>query len=196
MDPGDFFVGGPDQDGIILFGTAGNDHIRVGRQVGPNGPQAVVRLNGETQLYDYLDGETIFVFAGAGNDRVTMDASAGLRWRAEFYGEEGNDHLLGGATSDLLDGGAGLDVLHTLQQRERRREILWVEAPSYGQEIIEACEQSQALGGVGIANAMSRCTWAPTQRRAIAAAAPPPPPPTCCCRQKDRRRGHLGPSRT
>jgi Ca2+-binding RTX toxin-like protein len=42
MDPGDFFNGGPDQDGIFFFGTSGNDHIRISRQVGPNGAQVLV----------------------------------------------------------------------------------------------------------------------------------------------------------
>jgi Ca2+-binding RTX toxin-like protein len=111
MDPFDFFDGGPDQDGIDFFGTGGNDHIRVSRQVGSDGPQAVIAMNNKLQVFNYRNGETINVFAGAGNDEVIMDPSAGQFWKARFFGENGNDRLIGGAMDDLLDGGPGNDVL-------------------------------------------------------------------------------------
>jgi hypothetical protein len=110
MDPGDFFNGGPDQDGIHFFGTSGNDQIRISRQVGPDGAQVLVEQKKQVQVFNYLEGETISVFAGAGNDQVTIDASV-TTWRAELFGEQGNDRLNGGPLDDLLNGGPGNDHL-------------------------------------------------------------------------------------
>src|SRR4051812_22439851 len=110
MDAGDFFNGGPDQDGIHFFGTPGNDQILISRQVGPNGAQVVVDQKKQVQVFNYVEGETIRVFAGAGNDHVTVDASV-TTWRAELFGEQGNDQLIGGPLNDLLDGGPGNDHL-------------------------------------------------------------------------------------
>ncbi|GEM_PF-4988231 len=100
-----------DEDGIIIHGTDRNDRIRIGRQVGPDGPQVVVRVNRQTQLYNYSNGETIFVYAGRGNDDVIMEDSAGLKWKAAFFGEEGNDRLVGSLLDDHLNGGSGNDYL-------------------------------------------------------------------------------------
>jgi Ca2+-binding RTX toxin-like protein len=111
MDQFDFFDGGLNLDGIDFFGTAGNDHIVVRRQVGPDGPQALIEMNSKTQVFNYINGETINVYVGAGNDHVEMDASAGTRWKAQFFGQEGNDRLIGGALDDLIDGGPGNDFL-------------------------------------------------------------------------------------
>jgi Ca2+-binding RTX toxin-like protein len=111
LDPGDTFDGETGQDGIDFFGTSGNDHILVKRQVGPDGPQALIEMNNKTQVFNYVNGETINVYAGAGNDHVEMDASAGTHWKAQFFGQEGNDRLIGGAMDDLLDGGPGNDFL-------------------------------------------------------------------------------------
>jgi Ca2+-binding RTX toxin-like protein len=111
MDAGDFFDGETGQDGIDFFGTSGNDHILVKRQVGPNGAQALIEMNNKSQVFNYVNGETINVYAGAGNDHVTMDPSAGTHWIAQFFGQEGNDQLTGGAMNDLLDGGQGNDNL-------------------------------------------------------------------------------------
>ncbi len=110
-DAGDLVDLGTGQDGIVFHGTDGNDHIRVSRKVGPSGPEVVFLLNGQTTVIPYLNGETIFVFAGAGNDEVIMDDSAAVRWTAEFHGEAGNDHLVGSLLNDTLDGGAGNDLL-------------------------------------------------------------------------------------
>lgn len=110
-DAGDLVDLGAGQDGIVFHGTAGNDAIRVSRQVGPNGPEVVFLLNGRTTVIPYLNGETVFVFAGKGNDHVVMDDSAAFRWTAEFHGEEGNDHLMGSLLDDVLDGGPGNDWL-------------------------------------------------------------------------------------
>lgn len=103
--------GGAGLDGIVITGTAGDDHITIGRQVGPDGAQAVVEMNGDVAVQDYVHGETIFVFAGDGNDVVRMLPSAADNWRAEFHGEAGDDVLVGGNLGDILDGGSGRNVL-------------------------------------------------------------------------------------
>jgi Ca2+-binding RTX toxin-like protein len=68
-------------------------------------------MNGVVHLLDTTGCQTVFVFAGAGNDRVVMDRSAGSRWRGEFHGQDGDDVLVGGDLSDALFGGAGRDTL-------------------------------------------------------------------------------------
>jgi Ca2+-binding RTX toxin-like protein len=108
------FDGGPGQNGTIIHGTNSNDNILIGRQIGPNGPQIVVTINGQTTVEDLKNCQTIFVFAAAGNDGVKMLSSAANIWKADFHGEAGNDNLTGGNLSDLLDGGEGHDVLDGL----------------------------------------------------------------------------------
>src|SRR5262249_2455608 len=102
---------GLDQDGLVLRGTAGDDDIRVSRRVDEDGPHAVFQINGQTIDQVYSNGETIFVFAGAGNDVVVLNESAKGWWKAEFHGEEGNDILIGVNPDDDLRGGPGLDSL-------------------------------------------------------------------------------------
>jgi Ca2+-binding RTX toxin-like protein len=96
------------EDGILVTGTAGDDVIHLSWQPGP---QAVITVNGVVAITQYAEGETIFVYAGAGNDRVSLDDDAGLRWKAVFFGEDGNDWLTGNAKDDTLDGGDGSDLL-------------------------------------------------------------------------------------
>ncbi|MBI3411511.1 MAG: hypothetical protein HY040_24550 [Planctomycetes bacterium] len=103
--------GGGGIDGVVVHGTNGDDRIDIGRQVGPKGAQLVVQMNGQTFVEDYTNGETVFVFAGKGNDVVRMLPSAGSHWKAEFHGEAGNDQLFGGEMDDALFGGPGNDVL-------------------------------------------------------------------------------------
>lgn len=103
----------------------------------------VVRINGDVHRVEYNPNgtsQTIFVFAGDGNDRVEMTQEAAQHWNAEFHGEAGRDTLIGasdrfgairggndrlfGGTgddilqgaigNDLLDGGSGSDVLRTI----------------------------------------------------------------------------------
>ncbi|HEY8749863.1 MAG TPA: M10 family metallopeptidase C-terminal domain-containing protein, partial [Tepidisphaeraceae bacterium] len=99
---------GPGQDGIVLYGTPGDDDITIARG---NGPIVLFTLNGKTTTIPYSNGETVFVYAGKGNDRVRMDATGGAKWSAAFYGEKGNDTLIGSANDDLLNGGKGNDIL-------------------------------------------------------------------------------------
>lgn len=97
-------------DGIVFEGTERSDRIHISRRVGPEGPEVVAGINGQTIIGGYAGGETIRVLAGAGNDHVSVDESV-TTWRAELFGEQGNDRLFGGPLDDLLDGGLGNDFL-------------------------------------------------------------------------------------
>ena len=59
----------------------------------------------------YRNGETIVIHAGAGDDHVELTGSAQQFWRVIFFGEEGNDVLIGGELEDSLYGDAGEDTL-------------------------------------------------------------------------------------
>ncbi len=108
----DFVDLGAGEDGIVLHGTAGNDVIRVRRVVDADGPKAIITINGVTEQVLYRNGETITVFAGAGNDVVWMDETVGVTWSARLFGENGNDLLIGAGKNDYLDGGKGNDTLY------------------------------------------------------------------------------------
>ncbi len=112
VDAGDFVDLGTGEDGILIVGTKKKDVIRVGRQIGPNGAQAIVEVNGQTIIHDYLNGETVTVFGDDGNDVITLDNSAGQTWKALFHGEGGNDVLIGSTQADELHGGDGKDQLY------------------------------------------------------------------------------------
>jgi Ca2+-binding RTX toxin-like protein len=98
---------GPGQNGLTFRGTSGDDRIRIRREPG----KIFFDLNGRTTAADLVNCQTITVFAGDGDDRVVMDASAAQTWKAEFYGQDGDDLLIGGDLNDLLDGGKGDDYL-------------------------------------------------------------------------------------
>jgi Ca2+-binding RTX toxin-like protein len=98
---------GPGQNGLTFRGTSGDDNIRIRREPG----KIFFDLNGRTTAADLVNCQTITVFAGAGDDRVIMDSSAAQTWKAEFYGEAGDDLLIGGDLNDLLNGGRGDDFL-------------------------------------------------------------------------------------
>src|SRR4029079_2948487 len=68
-------------DGVIFRGTDRNDHIRVSRRVGPNGPEVVADINGQVIAGGYAGGETVAVYAGDGNDQVEIDPSV-TTWNA------------------------------------------------------------------------------------------------------------------
>ena len=102
---------GPGEDGLVFNGTAGDDSILVRRRVTPAGPVCDFILNGVTTSLIYKSGETITVSGRGGNDLITFDESAAVTWKARFFGEAGNDLLVGAASNDLLDGGSGSNLL-------------------------------------------------------------------------------------
>jgi Ca2+-binding RTX toxin-like protein len=111
FDAGDSTNLGAGEDGFIFHGTDGDDVIVVKRQVGVDGPEAIIEINGQTLIMGYAQGETVSVFGGRGNDVIAMDASADIVWKGYFFGEDGNDTLVGRSKNDYLDGGKGNDTL-------------------------------------------------------------------------------------
>ena len=109
-----FLDEGPGQGGIVINGTSGNDVILAGRQVINGVAQVVITVNGFSTIQPYVNGETIIVNAGAGNDVVILEASAWNNWQAIFHGGDGNDSLHGGLKNDQLYGEAGNDWLFGL----------------------------------------------------------------------------------
>ena len=71
-------------DRVIIYGTGGNDVIRVGDNV----------------------MQPVEVFGGAGDDVIMAG-----KFDATLHGEAGNDKLFGGAGKNVLDGGDGNDLL-------------------------------------------------------------------------------------
>lgn len=111
QDTGDVFNEEDGGGGLVVRGTDGDDIIVISRRVGTNGPEAVLNINGVESSVVYLNGETIRVFAGKGNDIVVMDESTAVTWSAQLYGEQGHDLLVGASRGDYLDGGEGRDTL-------------------------------------------------------------------------------------
>jgi Ca2+-binding RTX toxin-like protein len=71
-------------DRVIIYGSAGNDVIRIDSSV----------------------TQPVEVFGGDGNDQIY-----GGKSDATLHGDAGNDHVVGGMGRNVLDGGAGNDVL-------------------------------------------------------------------------------------
>ena len=89
---------------LYIFGTSGNDTIRVSASTG--GVQVKV---GENTLGTFSPIGAIRVFAGAGDDTVAVETN--LSRTAYISGQDGNDSLKGGGGDDVLDGGNGNDTL-------------------------------------------------------------------------------------
>jgi VCBS repeat-containing protein len=111
---------------LVIKGTTGCDVIKVCEE---DGGLLKVSVNGATSTYKLLDGTTVEVQGGDGNDAITLK---GLNREATVYGGNGNDFisargvtngsvrlfgengcdvLIGGCGDDLLDGGNGKDLL-------------------------------------------------------------------------------------
>lgn len=91
---------------LTLEGTAGNDVI----DVAPGGIFLDATLNGVRIAHvPFSDVQHIVVFAGGGNDSVTVER--GIDLPAEIHGESGDDTLVGGDANDTLLGGSGNDHL-------------------------------------------------------------------------------------
>jgi Ca2+-binding RTX toxin-like protein len=110
-------------DRLIVYGSSGNDQIRIGDGVtqpvevfGQDGNDVIVAGMGDATLHG--DGGNDKLFGGAGKN--LLDGGAGHddlhvpeknHNAATLMGGAGNDVLIGGAGNDLLDGGDGEDHL-------------------------------------------------------------------------------------
>ena len=110
-------------DGNVLtvLATEDDDEIQVVRTSNPQ--QVILTVNGESETFDGVQdlmvqglagNDTIdvdfpgaFVFAGDGNDVVTMTAPGG----SQVFGGAGNDVITGGPGPDELSGGLGMDQI-------------------------------------------------------------------------------------
>jgi Ca2+-binding RTX toxin-like protein len=108
---------------LFVGGTLGNDSIAIGTAARG---QVQVKINGKVQG-KYMVTGGLFVYAGAGNDTVSVDAGIKLPALVDggagndtlragggnsiLLGGSGNDRLIGGAKRNLLIGGSGGDML-------------------------------------------------------------------------------------
>jgi len=101
----------PSTGTLLIFGDANPNNIAVSRTA-----SGVIRVNnGQVLINGGLPTVTntllIQAFGRAGDDRLALDETDGALPPAQFFGEAGNDKLIGGASTDTLDGGAGDDTL-------------------------------------------------------------------------------------
>jgi uncharacterized delta-60 repeat protein len=110
-------------DRVIIYGTGGNDVIRVGENVtqpvevfGGNGNDVIFAGLNDATLHGEAGNDVLFggsghnlLDGGDGNDVLQVPAKN--RNAATLLGGRGNDVLLGGAGADRLEGGDGNDVL-------------------------------------------------------------------------------------
>ncbi len=89
---------------LVVGGTAGGDNIRFNR-VGQT--TTIDAFIGTQYLGRFSPTARLVVFAGAGNDTVTVDKNISLP--AILLGGAGDDILNGGSGRDLLIGGTGAD---------------------------------------------------------------------------------------
>lgn len=93
-------------------GTPGNDVVIAGPNgidlEGSDGTDRVCGGPADDEV-DYSDvaADALFARGGAGNDELIANDA----FRAELFGEAGDDTVFGGAGSDLLDGGPGDDII-------------------------------------------------------------------------------------
>ncbi len=95
------------QDGtLFLFLDGENDQVSFGL---PDAETARLTLNGA--VFDYAQSDVRFLLftGGAGDDQI--EVAPGVTIAAALDGEDGNDHLVGGAAEDLLEGGLGNDTM-------------------------------------------------------------------------------------
>ena len=89
---------------LVVTGTTENDGI----QVSSSSAGITVSLNGSA-LGPFSVTGRIIVHGDAGHDSI--QASAMLNLQVEFYGDDGNDTLVGGYCPSILLGGPGGDTL-------------------------------------------------------------------------------------
>jgi PKD repeat protein len=97
----------PGKSMLVIGGTAGNDDIRFARV---NKTSNIDAFIGTQYLGRFNPTSRLVVFAGAGNDTVSMDKNISLS--AILLGGDGDDVLTGGNGRDILIGGANADRIN------------------------------------------------------------------------------------
>jgi Ca2+-binding RTX toxin-like protein len=94
----------PSQKDLVVVGTTGNDNIKFVQGKGSN---VKVMLNG-VPAGTFAPTGRIIAFGEQGDDRITATGVTRSCW---FYGEGGNNTLVGGPGNDVLIGGPGNDTI-------------------------------------------------------------------------------------
>lgn len=92
---------------LRIHGTNGNDQI----QVSSAGGSTTVNVNGDSEVFAENAFTSIKVDGLAGNDSIALNQN--VLKHATLLGGEGDDTLTGGIT-DVLDGGAGTNVIQAV----------------------------------------------------------------------------------
>ncbi len=113
----------------------------------------------------FLPSDRIVAYGGAGSDSIQLNYTIGNQVRAEFYGGEGNDKLLGSFGNDLLVGGAGDDHIIGMDGNDEiwgdDRALTWADRagqPSDGNDRLEGGAGDDTIfggGGNDLLNGMS-----------------------------------------
>ncbi|MGB7159481.1 MAG: hypothetical protein WBD40_15545 [Tepidisphaeraceae bacterium] len=124
-----------------ITGSAGDDVILITEESGSRR----VSINGDERVYPFA---TLFIDAGAGNDKVVAsddvtiplaitgsggndtivgggmnDELSGANGKDKLFGGAGHDYLLGGAQADYLTGGVGDDILSGAGGNDRLADV-------------------------------------------------------------------------
>lgn len=89
---------------LVIAGTSLADCIVVSQRANT----LTVNINGVKTEYDAATVSKLVVWAKAGDDRISL---AGVKVKAEVFGEGGHDYIIGGQLGDLIEGGKGCDTL-------------------------------------------------------------------------------------
>ena len=106
---------------LVVTGTDDDDEITV--QNNADTSKVDIVENGETSTFDKEGLQKIRVFAGNGDDVLTVGDDIGLRGVGlfgqrgddELFGGNGRDLLVGGHDDDYLEGGPGFDWIMGMQ---------------------------------------------------------------------------------
>lgn len=98
----------------VAFGTTGNDTLTI-VPIAPTGT-VEVRRTGSTQVVRFAPTERVIVMGLAGDD--TLRVTGSLTRGVFFYGQAGNDTLIGSTQNDVLVGGDGNDTISGLEGRD------------------------------------------------------------------------------
>ena len=93
------------------------------------------------------------MLGGDGDDRLELIGEARTRWQAKFFGQGGNDLLVGGERPDQLIGGPGHDQIHgrgdsDIIRGDEGNDLLWGDRGD--DRILGGIGNDQLFGGLGV----------------------------------------------
>jgi fibronectin-binding autotransporter adhesin len=93
---------------MLVMGTSGVNLIQFMKNSTLDEPNRT-RVRLDTQVVDFVMTGKAIVFAGAGDDYITL---SNVNFPGEIYGEDGDDYIAGGTHNDFLVGGLGNDKIN------------------------------------------------------------------------------------